>query len=79
MPMLNSIEKYGDNHIDGCFVVLSFDTDHRGIWQCRFSESGMGQFASEPPFESLKESEQKQVKREGMIIFIFTHSFAPNI
>jgi hypothetical protein len=79
MSMFHRLEKYGTNHIDGDYICVSFETEHRGIWQCRWSESGMGEFPSEPPFESLRESEQAEIKEVGLIVFKLTHDNIPNI
>lgn len=73
MAMLDRLEAYGDSQIEGKYLQLSFDTKYRGIWQCRWSEDGgMSQYAAEPPFESLTKEEQKQVRQECQIIFLFT-------
>lgn len=79
MPMLNRIENYGNNHIEGEFLELAFDTEYRGIWQCRWTMTGMSQYSSEPPLESLKKAEQKQIRRESLIIFKFTFGKLPNL
>lgn len=73
MAMFNGIEDYGDNHIEGEYIELAFDTKYRGIWQCRWTQAGMSQYASEPPFESLTTSEQKQIREEAQIVFKLTH------
>lgn len=79
MSLLHRIEKYGNNHIEGPFLELSFDTEYRGIWQCHLALNGMSQFSSEPPLESLKKEEQEAIKEIGMVVFYFTHGKVPNI
>lgn len=77
MSMLHRIERYGGNYPDGAFVEASFKTNHRGYWQCRVTSDGMKQFASEPPFETLRASEQRQIKQTAAIIFYFTFGAWP--
>lgn len=77
MSMLHRIEKYGRNHIEGEFLLLSFDTEYRGIWQCRWTMQGMDQLRDEPPLESLKQSEQDAIREIGLIVFTFTFGELP--
>lgn len=79
MVDLHRVEYYGDNHVEGAYVSLSFYTQHRGIWQCRWTETGMREYAEEPPFESLKEAEQQYIERAAAIIFLLTHGKPPKI
>lgn len=77
MTIFHRIEDYGDNHIEGKFLTLSFNTAHRGIWQCRFTNNGMDQYPQEPAFHTLKSEEQTAIKEIGGIVFYFTHNEWP--
>jgi hypothetical protein len=79
MSSFHRLENYGCNHIEGEFIEPSFETKYRGIWQCRWTIKGMDEFASEPPFESLTKSEQREIKTVSRIVFYFTHGKVPNI
>lgn len=78
MSMLHRVEEYGDNHIEGEYLVLSFDTKYRGIWQCRWTGNGMSEFPSQHPFESLTDDEQKAINEIGTYVFYVTHNTIPN-
>ena len=77
MSILHRVEKYGDNHIEGKFVNLSFDTKFRKHWQCRVTNTGLHEFAAEPPLHSLTGEEQKAIKEIAGIVYYFTHDEWP--
>ncbi len=77
MSSFHRIENYGNNHIKGAFLELSFDTEYRGYWQCRVTNTGLSEYSSEPPFESLKADEQKEIKEVAGIVFYLTHDEWP--
>lgn len=72
MSILSRVEKYGLDPAEGRYLRLSFETEYRGVWQCRWSHTGMSEFPNEPPFESLKQSEQEAVEEIGPIVFFLT-------
>lgn len=78
--MFHRLEKYAFNIPEGNYVVVSFETDHRGIWQCTWRETGIDETAltSEPPLHTLKKEEQKEVKEVGPIVFYLTHGEWPD-
>lgn len=71
--MLHRIESWGEDHVRGPYVDLSFETEHHGIWQCKWTESGLGQFTDEPQFHFLLAEEQTAIKQIAPIVFYFTH------
>lgn len=77
MSMLHRVEKCGTNDIEGEFVTLSFVTNNRGFWQCRFTHQGLNEFSGEPPLETLPKKEQIAIKEIGSIVFYFTHGELP--
>jgi hypothetical protein len=77
MTIFHRLEKYGTNHIEGKFITVSFDTEYRGVWQCRWTTNGMDTFPQEPPLHSLKAEEQTAIKEIGPIVFYFTHDEFP--
>ena len=78
MSLLHRVEEYGDNHIEGQYLSLSFETKYRGIWQCRWTNQGMSEFAAEPSFESLRGAEQQAIKEIAPYVFYLTHGNFPN-
>lgn len=68
MSILHRVEDVHDHHV-ARYVTLSFDTKYRGIWQCKYGSSGITEFASEPPFETLTKEEQEEVEKVGAIVW----------
>lgn len=59
------------------YVIVSFKTTYRGIWQCKYAHNGLTKFAGEPPFESLSAESQKEVETVGPYIFYLTYGEWP--
>jgi len=72
MVTFHDIEKYGIDSEGEPFVELSFKTEHRGIFQCGW-DGELYQFSSEPPFNTLKGSEQKDIEEIAKFVFYITH------
>lgn len=77
MSIFHRLEEYGQNAIYGKYVIVSFETKYRGIWQCRWTETGRDSIKPEPSIETLTEEEQRQVDLIGPIVYTFTYGQPP--
>lgn len=70
-------DRIEDTRHDPKRVSFSFTTDYRGVWQCSWTDGGLKEFNYEPPFESLKKSDQEYVGRTGVLLFYMTFGRLP--
>lgn len=78
MTIFHRLERYGHSGpLENTYIIVSYETQHRGLWQCKFSNSGLRELDAEPPFESLTAEEQRAVKEIGAIVYYFTHEELP--
>lgn len=72
MIEFDRLETFGNR-----YVAVSFRTDNRGIWQCAINETGIEELKNEPSIQTLRKSDQKEVKDILLIVYIFTHGKPP--
>lgn len=77
MAILESVEDFGHDACEKKYVKVLFSTDYKGYYQYCCTERDFGRGREEPPLHSLKETDQKEIKRVSAIIYYFTHGELP--
>lgn len=77
MTIVHRLEDSGFNIPRGNYIIVSFETEYRGIWQCKWTEVGLEELDVEPSIETLKTKHEQAIREIGPIMFYFTHGLWP--